>query len=324
MKALSLKLVAGIFLLISFSSFSKETIPSDYYISKVSLDKTLRKTESVFVLNFSTDNTKLAQQDIKFSYNNVQKTAITNANGNITIKVKPGKYLFRFFYNKEFFEITTDSISIKPAYHTEVKIDFKSSQAPIIAQKPVIYVYPEKSTQVSIKLDLKGKLGFTYPQYTNGWNFMADPDGTIHINNKKYHYLFWDGTTNLLADKINWNEGFLVNKNNLVSFFEEKLSQMGLKSNEIEDYITYWCPLMDANETNYIHFMFNEEYNEYAPLTVSPQPDTMFRVFMIWSKADQKEKLRLKEQTIQAFNRTGFSIVEWGGAQTRRFQNLIN
>ncbi len=319
MKNIFLKSVAaGIFLIVNFSAYSKGAVAL-YYISKSSPDKTLQKTEAVFVFNFSAGDNKILKQDIKLSYNSVNKTAVSDSIGSIRIKVKPGRYIFSFFYNKEFFEITTDSISIKPAYQTEVVVNFQSSEHPVIMRKPVIYVYPEKTTEVNIKLDLKGRLDFTYPKYNNGWNFTADPDGTIHQDNKKYHYLFWDGTSNIPDSKINWNEGFIVDKDNLINFFEEKLSQMGLKSNEIEDYITYWCPLMSVNKNNYVHFIFNEEYNEYASLTITPKPDVMFRVFMLWSNADNKTGLKLKEQTIQSFTRTGFSLVEWGGAETVKF-----
>ncbi len=311
-------LIAGILFIFSLPSFS-ESIPP-YSISKSNPDKTLKKTEAVFVFNFSASNSNPVKQDIKLSYNGINKTVNPDVNGNTILKVEPGKYLFRFFYNTDFFEITTDSIEIKPAYNTEIKVYFKSANFPVGEEKPVIYVYPEKTKQVSITLDLKGSLGFTYPKYNKGWNFIADSDGTIHINNKKYNYLFWEGTSDILTEKINWNEGFIVNQNNLVNFFEEKLSKMGLKSNEIQDFITYWYPKMLINENNYIHFIFNEAFNEYAKLTVSPKPDKMFRVFMIWSKVEQQEKPEVIEQTIQSFTRSGFSIVEWGGAQTTKFE----
>jgi len=36
-------------------------------------------------------------------------------------------------------------------------------------RKPIIYLYPEKETDVSVKLDYKGKLAVTYPAYNGGW-----------------------------------------------------------------------------------------------------------------------------------------------------------
>ena len=88
---------------------------------------------------------------------------------------------------------------------------------------------------------------------------------------------------------------------------------MGLNSQEINDFITYWCPAINVNEKNYIHFMFNEAYNKYAAITINPKPDELFRVCMLWSKA--KDNSTVKEQKIETFKRRGFTVVEWGGAE---------
>ncbi len=302
-----------------FATNKNPSIPR-YRVIKSLPDKSLKKTEAAFVLSFKADNI-IAKQKIKLSYNGSNKTLQTDSFGNIYLKVKPGKYLFRFFYHQIFFEITTDSIDIKPGYRTWVEMRFQSSKHSVTAEKPVIYVYPEKTKQIDIKLEPKGELGFTYPAYNKGWNFIADSDGTIHMNDKKYHYLFWEGTTNINKNKINCSEGFMVSKGGLVPFFENSLSKMGLNSNEIEDYITYWVPIMAVNEYNYVHFIFNEEYNEYATLDVTPKPDNTFRVFMLWSKIDQQQKIILKEQTLPSFTRSGFTVVEWGGAHTTFFEH---
>ena len=45
--------------------------------------------------------------------------------------------------------------------------------------KPVIYLYPEEQTEVSVKLDYDGELTVTYPAYEDGWNVTAYPDGTL-------------------------------------------------------------------------------------------------------------------------------------------------
>ncbi len=304
-----------------FAADNKSAIPPQYKITKSVLDKALKKTEAAFVLLFKADNI-IVKQKIKLSYNSSSKTLQTDSLGNIYLKVKPGKYLFRFFYNQEFFEITTDSIDIKPGYRTWVEMSFKSSTHPVMAKKPVIYVYPEKTKQIDIKLEPKGELGFTYPAYNKGWNFTADTDGTIYMNDKKYHYLFWEGSTSINKNKVNSNEGFMVSKDDLVPFFENKLSKMELNSKEIEDYITYWVPIMAVNEYNYVHFIFNEEYNEYAALTVTPKPDVMFRVFMLFTKADIANKLKLTEQTLPSFTRNGFTLVEWGGAESNWLEKV--
>ena len=45
--------------------------------------------------------------------------------------------------------------------------------------KPVIYLYPEEETTVSVQLDYTGQLTTTYPAYGDGWTVTAHPDGTL-------------------------------------------------------------------------------------------------------------------------------------------------
>ena len=292
---------------------SREKSLPEYSITKNVLDKTLPKTEAVFTFYF-TESENPIKTEIKYSYSGINKTVKPGANGKTYLKVKPGKYLFKFYYGANFFEITTDSIEIKPSYREELKLNFICSKVIQVCDKPVIYVYPKESTEVKITMDLKGEFVFTYPKYENGWNFTADPNGTISMDGKKYDYLFWDGKLAIEMNKINWNEGFEVKREDQVKFFEEKLLQMGLSSREIEDYITYWVPRMSVNEKNYIHFIFNEEYNEYASLNVTPKPDKIFRVYMMWTKVEGTNVM-LTAQKLQSFSRSGFTVVEWGGSE---------
>ncbi|MEO6305264.1 MAG: hypothetical protein ABIP51_19040, partial [Bacteroidia bacterium] len=218
-----------------------EKLGPDYTITRSAPDKKLSKTEAAFVFIFVEANGKPVKTEIMFSYNKINRKEKPDANGKISLKVKPGKYVFQFFYSNTFNEIYTDTIKIQPTYLTEMSVLFRKANEAMIVDKPVIYVYSKQKETVSIKLDLKGEFLFTYPQYSNGWNFTSNPDGTIQMADKKYHYLFWDGKLNIETEKLNLNEGFIIDKNNLVSFFEEKLTLMGLNPQEIEDYITYWC-----------------------------------------------------------------------------------
>ena len=63
--------------------------------------------------------------------------------------------------------------------------------------KPVIYLYPEQETTVSVSLDYAGTLTATYPAYEDGWTVTAEPDGTLYDENgDEYSYLFWEGENN--------------------------------------------------------------------------------------------------------------------------------
>ncbi|HTF05408.1 MAG TPA: hypothetical protein VK826_15370 [Bacteroidia bacterium] len=253
---------------------------------------------------------------IRMSYNGITRTLFPDTAGKATLPVKAGKWKFQFYVNG-LDEIYSDSLEIKSGHVTAIELNFSPAFLLIEADKPVIYVYPDVTQGVHIQLDVKGELGFTYPVYpTNGWEFDADPDGTIHINGSEYSYLFWDAQTRLDLNVVDVHKGFIVEKDSLSSFFETKLTAMGLTPRERQDFITYWCPLMQENEKSYVHFMFGKEYSSIATMSVTPSPDHIFRVFMIWSDAAEIDSSAVQEQPIDSFTRSGFSVVEWGGAKT--------
>ena len=45
--------------------------------------------------------------------------------------------------------------------------------------KPIIYLYPEKEIQLSVRLGKENNITCSYPEYKNGWNVLAKPDGTL-------------------------------------------------------------------------------------------------------------------------------------------------
>lgn len=179
-----------------------------------------------------------------------------------------------------------------------------------MAYKPVIYLYPEKETAVSVKLDLSGKLTCTYPAYNNGWQVTAAPDGTLtDANRLAYNYLYWEGETNARWDL---SKGFCVRGADTAAFLEDALAKLGLNRREANEFIVYWLPLMQENPYNVISFQ-TDAYTDAARLDVSPAPDTVIRVFMTWQATDAFQEI--PSQTLTAPDRTGFTVVEWGGTE---------
>lgn len=291
---------------------------ASYKIDKVSFDPTLKNNEASFVFKFG----KGFRESMKFSFNRTEKILKPDENGKCHLILEAKNYKFQFFYDLQHYEIFTDSIPGKSNTKTEISIYFEKAGAEVLCFKPVIYLYPQKETEVNIKLELPEKFTFTYPIYNNGWKCTASPNGDLKTGNTTYPYLFWEGRISLQANDINLKEGFIVNNENLISFFEEKLKLMGLNSKESADFITYWCPKMNENKQNYIHFLFNSEFEKYAPLSIEPKPDSQFRVFMVWNKVgENKEVSDLIEQKIPTLKRNGFTVVEWGGTELPFLQN---
>lgn len=200
----------------------------------------------------------------------------------------------------------------------KAEVDFLTVEAsnwqpdPNACYKPVIYLYPERETEVSVKLNLDGKLTCTYPSYGTGWKVLAAPDGTLtDAKGQTYSYLYWEGETNARWDMT---KGFCVKGSDTAAFLEQALEKLGLNRREANEFIVYWLPLMEQNPYNIISFQ-EKTYTDAAPLQVDPAPDTLIRVFMTWKASENY--VNLPEQELTAPERTGFAVVEWGGTELK-------
>ncbi len=188
--------------------------------------------------------------------------------------------------------------------------DFELDQN--VAYKPVIYLYPEEETEVSVMLHYNGELTVTYPEYGDGWNVTAMPDGTLFDKNgNEYSYLFWEGESNIEYD---FSKGFCVKGEDSAEFLREALSALGLTPREYNEFIVFWLPFMLENEYNVISFQ-SDCYTDNAVLSVTPDPDTVLRVFMAFYGSD--EYVEIEEQELNTTERNGFTVVEWGGTKIK-------
>ena len=179
-------------------------------------------------------------------------------------------------------------------------------------EKPVIYLYPGAETDVTVRLDYAGDLTCTYPAYDGAWRVAAAPDGTLtDERGQTYRYLYWEGTDNVQYD---FSEGFCVPGSETAAFLEDALAQLGLTRAEANEFIIYWLPRMQENAYNLIAFQ-DEAYTESARLTITPEPDTLIRVFMAYRPLEKA--VEIAPQTLTAPERTGFTAVEWGGAKVQ-------
>lgn len=176
--------------------------------------------------------------------------------------------------------------------------------------KPVIYLYPEEETKVSVRLDYGGELTVTWPAYRDGWNVTAYPDGTLlDAEGNAYSYLFWEGVTDTEYD---FSKGFCVAGEDTADFLRETLVEIGLTPEEYNEFIVYWLPQMQDNAYNLISFQ-QERYTQTARLDITPEPDSVLRVFMAWKPLDRSQEI--EPQQFAPFQRDGFTVVEWGGTK---------
>jgi hypothetical protein len=175
--------------------------------------------------------------------------------------------------------------------------------------KPVLYLYPEKEMDVTIKFSKPNLLTTTYPKYINSWNVRVKPNGDMYDANGKYYYaLYWDETR---YNEVDFKEGFYVEGKDAINFLEEKLTIIGLNDKERNEFIMYWLPIMERNGKNLVYFELTNERESGNKLIIEPKPDSLLRVSIHIKKVN--EKINIKEEKLQTFNRTGFTAVEWGG-----------
>lgn len=205
--------------------------------------------------------------------------------------------------------------------------------------KPVIYLYPAKPADVRVEFRVPVQLTVDIPRYAGYWQVKAYPDGTL-VNLKPeftdchkldikqtgseyaqnacqtntYPYLYWSG--NITSGNYPVvRDGWIIEKNDIGNFFEEKLTVMGLNSKERKDFTDYWISeLLNRNSPYYrISFLQTNDLNTLFPMTVTPKPDTVFRLFLDYTPLTEKPDKLPQPQILNRLIRHGFTLVEWGG-----------
>ncbi len=180
--------------------------------------------------------------------------------------------------------------------------------------KPVIYLYPEQDgTEIAVSLDYNGDITDLIPEFNseNTWTVTADRNGAITFEGQKYNYLFWEGVPKYEYDFFT---GYCVKGSETEAFLKEKLSELGLNEAEKNEFLKFWLPDMTENAYNIISFQ-DKTYRKGAKLSITPEPDSVIRVFMAWYPSDTFVKIN--PQIIDTPERNGFTVVEWGGNRVK-------
>ena len=214
-----------------------------------------------------------------------------------------------------------ENVHVVPLYTKEEFKNIKKYNTPydpyeMTVDKPIIYLYPEVETDISIELSYPDKLISSYPLYHGrGWKVRALPNGNlIDLETGRELYALYYESEDVVNYKVE-NEGFVVEKENIITFLEEKLAILGLNQKEAEEFIIYWLPRLQENNYNYIRFASMDEINKNMELKIEPVPDTMIRVIMVYKGLD--EKIDVIPQKLKLQERNGYTVVEWGGVEIK-------
>lgn len=177
--------------------------------------------------------------------------------------------------------------------------------------KPVIYLYPETTTDLDVSLYPQGGFTYTEPVYDNGWRVTASPDGTLvnRDDGQTYPYLFWEGRGSMYVPP---NRYWVVKQADVHSFLVSTLARLGLNKKETADFLEFWEPRMRDALYYKVGFYGTEVMNQLAPLSISEKPDTLIRVLMDYEPLEAPIKAN-PPVLPAAPGRAGFTVVEWGG-----------
>lgn len=177
--------------------------------------------------------------------------------------------------------------------------------------KPAIYLYPQKTQMVSVKVDTKGFFTLTIPQYgSNGWFVKAEPTGKIQLGDKSFPYLYYESKVqdNLVEKPKN---GYIVKKEELGDLFKKLLPELGLNEKESKEFSDYWIKALSQGPYYFVGVMSDQSINQIEPLSIDPIPDKIIRVRLYFEVL--RDQGQITEPKIVTPKRTGFTVVEWGG-----------
>jgi len=188
----------------------------------------------------------------------------------------------------------------RPSFNPVIRNFTRNTHIIYPKKKPVIYLYPKETMDISVELNIKkSKFTTIYPKFNekNKWDVRAKPNGDILINDRVYPYLFWEADS---YSPFDTNEGFIVSEENAEKFLEEKLEILGLNEKEKTDFITFWLPVLLKNKLSLCSFQSKKFFDDME-LNVTPKPDSLIRVFLIIKKIDAP--INIKEQKLVANER---------------------
>ncbi len=262
---------------------------------------------------------------VKTTSGSIKSLEGSQQDGSITIKNK--KYPLYFHVNMEYLIDNNDAYGYLPSDKT---IDTASGPANTLqlrsiqfvktpqyswwtpSCKPAIYLYPPASADIRVQVSPKGFLTASKPHYEEGgWKIQADPTGIITADGKTFPYLYYESRIEDSAIQIP-KSGYIVDYNELETFFDQNLRQLGLQSHEIADFKKYWLPILPKTNAYFIGILTHEQIENIEPLNVSPQPDTTIRMRYYFKPL--ANKISVEEPILPRVpERRGFTLVEWGG-----------
>lgn len=317
-------LILILFVSSSLSAVAGESMKmAPYTLMYDSLDTNLGEDEALFLFDLSRLSIFDRASELIYAIDNGENQSYDYSEGDtLEIAVTPGSHTLQFYAGGSYEETSKMQFEIEPQHRQLYRINFSLAIEHMQMKKPVIYLYPQETIDVSVDVIPTGEFAFTYPNIENGWNFTCDPDGTLRRGEETYRYLFWESEQEVPSHFINKNEGAIVSGSEAVAYLETQMEKFGMTSEERADFITYWGPILRTKTNLYIYLLFNEVCDAFASLEISPEPTQIGRFYVIWAAVPDDYNPSLESQEIPEMQRDGFTVLEWGGAEVSASQVL--
>jgi len=265
--------------------------------------------------------------DVKTTYNAVSQRQGVQQAGSLFVSTKNKSYPLMYHLGTVFLIDGNDAYEYIP---TQQPVQFSSESkdnlqlkwfylvdTPVYSWytpdcKPAVYLYPTSAQQTAVSVEAKGPLTVTIPSYPqNGWNVLADADGTIHSGGQTYPYLYYEAKIPDAAVNKPTN-GYVVSYLELDSLYTTLLPKLGLSSKETADFKAYWEKQLPYSPYYFVGVMPVKDVDSMEKLTISPKPDTTIRVRVYFEALKDRKDVQAP-LLADAPQRNGFTAVEWGG-----------
>ncbi|KAK0492922.1 hypothetical protein EDD18DRAFT_1289840 [Armillaria luteobubalina] len=205
-------------------------------------------------------------------------------------------------------------------------------------RKPVIYLFSPHPIHVTVRVSLVDSWTFNavYPSVpikdtelgqSIVWAVDTHEDHSLTtIAGTRVSYLFWEAEPKRgvlsppsppssprnatvvpfdpMYPQVNNENSVVLRSSQAAEYLDRALSALCLHVEARTSFITYWLPEILKHNYVALHFLPQASYSHAAPLEVSPKPDIVTRVFMLFSRVG------------------GDELVEWEGALTRTFESV--
>lgn len=321
-----LALLLGLCIPVFAFSGERESLPQ-FWIIKDSVSKSIHPDSVKLMVRVFDPNSQLLLDQhpaiVQMSIDKkTKKYTITQNNTTFGKTIFKGKHNMLFYLNANFEQIHLDR-DFTGGHYYEIGIAFQNNpnsnpRNQIILEKPIIYLYSEKEEHFSLKIKTGADLQFTYPAYNGEWKGTSSSDGTIQLNGSAFPYLFWDADLSSESLRLNWSDAHLIEGEQVISYLESRLDQIGFNAKEKADFITYWGPRIQKMPFAEILWMQNESIDEIASLEITPT-FKINRIYLIFRETSRPvdQQFHIGTKLLQPIDRSGNYLVEWGGIEVK-------